>query len=131
MRNVAIALIVQEPRVLITQRRPGDSFALHWEFPGGTCEQGETLEDCIIREMREELGVMIAVEGRGPEVIHHYPDQSIRLVSFWCKIVEGAAAPLEAEAVLWVPSHELEQYQFPPASTPLITAVLERLRGSL
>ena len=73
-RQVGIALITEGPRVLVTQRRPGDSFPGYWEFPGGTREPGETLEECVVREMREELGVTVAVDGPGPEVVHRYPD---------------------------------------------------------
>ena len=130
MRNVAIALILQEPQILITQRRLEDTFALHWEFPGGTCEVNETLEECIVREMREELGVTVAVEGKGPEVVHRYPDQTIRLVSFWCRIASGEIAPLEVADFRWVVGHQLDRYQFPPASTPLIQAVQDRLKAT-
>ncbi|MBI4313525.1 MAG: (deoxy)nucleoside triphosphate pyrophosphohydrolase [Candidatus Omnitrophica bacterium] len=130
MRNVAIALILQEPQVLITQRRPQDSFALHWEFPGGKCEDNETLEECIVREMREEIGVTVTVEEDGPEAVHEYPDQTVRLVSFWCRIVSGAVTPLEVADFRWVASHELDRYRFPPASTTLIEAVRQRLKIS-
>lgn len=128
MRDVAIALITTPTHALITQRRLDDSFPLHWEFPGGTCETGESLEQCVVREMQEELEILVAVEGRGPEVTHRYPDQTIRLVSFWCRLQSGAPRALEAAAWRWVTARELPQFQFPPASGPLIRAVMERLR---
>src|SRR3990167_6424701 len=101
-RQVGIALITEGPRVLVTQRRPGDSFPGYWEFPGGTREPGETLEECVVREMREELGV-----------------------------AAGLPAPLEASDCRWVTAPELAQYQFPPASDPLIDAVAARLRRAV
>lgn len=127
MRDVAIALITRESLALISQRRSTDSFPLLWEFPGGTCEHGETLEQCVVREMQEELELVVAVEGRGPEIIHRYPDQTIRLVGFWCRVLSGEPMPIEAAAVRWVTAPELAQYTFPPASGPLIEAVRQRL----
>ncbi len=127
MRHVAIALIPAGPHALITQRRAEDSFPLHWEFPGGTCEPDESLEQCVVREMLEELGVTVAVEGRGPEVVHPYPDQTIRLVSFWCRMTAGEPQALEAAAWRWVTAPELAAYRFPPASGPLIQAVHDRI----
>ncbi|OGX39622.1 MAG: hypothetical protein A3C53_06095 [Omnitrophica WOR_2 bacterium RIFCSPHIGHO2_02_FULL_68_15] len=130
-RQVGIALITEGPRVLVTQRRPGDSFPGYWEFPGGTREPGETLEECVVREMREELGVTVAVDGPGPEVVHRYPDRTVRLVGFWCRVAAGVPAPLEASDCRWVTAPELAQYQFPPASDPLIDAVAARLRRAV
>ncbi len=129
IRDVAIALITRPTTALITQRRQTDSFPLYWEFPGGTCEAGESLEECVVREMQEELGVAVGVDGRGPEVVHRYPDQTIRLVSFWCRVLTGDPQPLESVACRWVTVEELTDYQFPPASDPLIEAVAQRLRG--
>ncbi|MBI4227841.1 MAG: (deoxy)nucleoside triphosphate pyrophosphohydrolase [Candidatus Omnitrophica bacterium] len=130
IRTVGVALILEGPRVLVTQRRRDDSFPMSWEFPGGTCEPNETLQGCIVREMREELGVTVEVEASGPDVVYHYPDWTIRLVSFWCRITEGVPAPLEAADVRWVTAPELAQYQFPPASGPLIEAVKRRLMAT-
>lgn len=127
IRHVAIALITDGARVLVTQRRPDDSFPLYWEFPGGTCEPQEPSEACVVREMREELGVTVAVDAPGPEVVHRYPDWTIRLVSFWCRVTAGTPAPLEVAQLRWVTAEELPEYQFPPASGPLIAAVRDKL----
>lgn len=116
--------------MLITRRRPTDSFPLYWEFPGGTCEPGESLEQCVIREMQEELGVTVTVESRGPEVVHQYPDRTVRLIGLWCRLVDGQPRPLEALDCRWVTAAELAQYRFPPASTVLIDAVAQRLAQS-
>lgn len=129
-RDVAIALITTATHALITQRRPTDSFPLHWEFPGGACEPGELPEVCVVREMQEELGVVVTVEGAGPKVVHQYPDRTIRLVSFWCRVVDGEPQALEAAAWAWVTAAELPNYRFPPASGPLIEAVRRRLESS-
>ncbi len=128
-RQVGIALITDGSRVLVTQRRADDSFAGYWEFPGGTREPDETLEQCVVREMREELGVTVAVDGRGPDVVHHYPDWTIHLISAWCRITAGTPTPIEAADCRWVTAPELSGYQFPPASGPLIAAVAARLQG--
>lgn len=125
--NVAIALITDGARVLVTQRRADDSFPLYWEFPGGTCESYETLELCVVREMQEELGITVVVDAPGPDVVHQYPDWTIRLVSFWCRVTAGTPQALEAAQWRWVTAEELPHYQFPPASEPLIAAVQKRL----
>jgi len=126
--DVAIALITRGGQVLITQRQADDSFPLHWEFPGGTCEPGESLEQCVAREMQEELGVTVSIEGRGPEVVRRDPGRTVRLVSFWCRLVTGRPRPLASAACRWVVSAELPAYRFPPASGPFIQAVGHRLR---
>lgn len=131
MCDVGIALIVDAGRVLVTQRRSTDSFPLYWEFPGGSREPDETLTACVVREMREELEVTVAVEGPGPEVVHRYPDRTVRLVSFWCRLVDGRPRAVEPAAWRWVTAPELAQYRFPPASGPLLDAVRRRLAPRL
>tara|TARA_B100000315_G_scaffold252337_1_gene288914 strand:+ start:50 stop:442 length:393 start_codon:yes stop_codon:yes gene_type:complete len=127
MDDVGIALITEGNKALITQRRAEDSFPSYWEFPGGRCEEGESPQDCVIREMLEELEITVGIEGPGPEVVHQYPDGTIRLISFWCKRLEGEPVTKEAVDLCWVQAGELSQYRFPPASETLIEAVREKL----
>lgn len=118
--DVAVAVIERQGLYLITQRMPQDSFGGSWEFPGGKANPGEGMEECLIREIREELGLSIAVNVKLAEVEHHYPHRSIRLHCYRCRILEGEPQTIECAAWRWVVPEELSQFQFPPASSPLI-----------
>ncbi len=118
--EVAVAVIKRNGHVLIAQRRPGDSFGGHWEFPGGKLRPGETLEICLVREIQEELGLMIAVDKPLMVIEHPYPNRTIRLHCFACRIVSGEPQAIECTAWRWVTPQELHQFEFPPASGPLI-----------
>jgi len=77
--------------------------------------------------MREELGIAVMVVARGPEIVHRYPGDTIRLVGFWCRKMAGEVQRLEVAAWRWVTAEELRGHRFPPASLPLIAAVRQRL----
>ncbi len=118
--EVAVAMIEQEGRVLITQRLPTDSFGGHWEFPGGKVNPGETLEACLAREIQEELGIAIAVGAKALVVEHPYPHRTIRLHCFSCRLLSGEPQTIECAAWRWVLPQELSDFSFPPASAPMI-----------
>lgn len=118
--DVAVAVIRHEGRLLISQRMPGDSFGGFWEFPGGKLDQGETMEVCLAREIREELGVEIRVGSKQMVISHRYPGRLIRLHCFECHLVQGEPQALECASWKWVDPEELERFTFPPASSPLI-----------
>ena len=119
-RDVAVAVIERGGLYLISCRKEEDSFGGFWEFPGGSAKDGETLEDCIVREMGEELGLRVEVLRMMQVVEHTYPDHRIRLHCFLCGIVSGEPQAIECSEWRWVAAGELSQFKFPPASIALI-----------
>lgn len=123
--DVAVAVIRQEGRLLISQRAQGDSFGGFWEFPGGKLNGGETLEAALTREIREELGVAIEVGDKRMVISHRTPGRAIRLHCFDCRLVQGEPRALECASWQWVLPDELDRFSFPPASLPLIRDLRE------
>ena len=128
--EVAAALIVGGGRYLITQRRTGVHLGGLWEFPGGKREPGESLEDCLRRELREELGIEISSPVLFRVIRHDYPEKSVELHFFRCAIASGLPRPLGCEDLRWVAPEELDQFPLPPADQPLVEALRgERLKN--
>ncbi len=123
--EVSAALIFRDGQLLITQRHANSHLGGLWEFPGGKREAGETFEQCLVREIREELGVEISVGKLFEEITHDYPEKSVHLKFFICKILSGEPQPLDCAAVKWVGQNELMQFAFPAADAQL----LERLKS--
>jgi mutator protein MutT len=120
--EVVAALIRDDVgRYLITRRREGTHLAGLWEFPGGKREAGETLEQSLVRELREELGAEFEVTDLVETVRWPYPDKTVILHFFGCRHLAGAIEPLEGQLMEWVAPMALRQYQFPPADEALIT----------
>jgi 8-oxo-dGTP diphosphatase len=124
--EVAAALIFRGGRLLIAQRPAGSHLAGLWEFPGGKREPNETWEECLRRELREELEVDAAVEGLFEEVEFQYPEKRIRLRFYIAKLVKGEPVAKGCADVRWVDRAGLSAHAFPPADE----ALLERLRGA-
>jgi 8-oxo-dGTP diphosphatase len=123
--EVSAGLIFRDGKLLITRRRPEAHLGGLWEFPGGKREPGEAFEQCLVRELREELGVEIAVDGLFEEIIHIYPEKTVRLKFFFCRLLAGEPQPLDCAALQWVGKSELNQYAFPAADAQL----LDKLRA--
>lgn len=128
--QVAAGLISREGCYLITRRKAGVHLGGLWEFPGGKREPGESLEDCLRREVREELGVEITWPVLFRVIRHDYPEISVELHFFHCSIREGQARPLGCEDLRWVAPTELRQVELPPADKPLIEALCAQAEGS-
>lgn len=126
--QVAAGLIVRAGRYLIARRRRDAHLGGLWEFPGGKREAGESLEDCLRRELREELGIEITEPVRFRVVSHRYPDKEVELHFFLCAVREGEARPLGCDDILWASPEEMPGYEFPPADRPLIEALRHRHR---
>jgi 8-oxo-dGTP diphosphatase len=118
----ACALIDPDGRVLIAQRPPGKAMAGLWEFPGGKVEKGERPEYTIIRELREELGIVVRETCLAPFVFasHSYEAFHLLMPLFLCRRWEGTLAPQEAQAIKWVRPRDLPAYPMPAADLPLI-----------
>ena len=116
---VVAAIVERDDTFLVTRRLRDTHLAGLWEFPGGKCETGESHEDCLAREMAEELGVTAAV---GTEVLateHAYPDRTVRLHFRRCTIA-GTPRPLLGQEIQWVRRADLGTLQFPDADAELI-----------
>jgi mutator protein MutT len=123
--EVSAALIFHGGKLLITQREAKAHLGGLWEFPGGKREAGETFEQCLVREIREELGVEIAVGELFEEVVHSYPEKTVHLKFFICNLIGGEPQPLGCAAFRWVSKSELEEFKFPAADARL----LEKLKS--
>lgn len=124
MTEVVAALIWQGERFLACQRPPHKARGLLWEFVGGKVEPGETKEQALIRECREEMDVTVRVDGIFMELVHEYPDLTVHLTLFHAGIAEGTPKLLEHQALRWLTVEEMDQYPFCPADQ----AILARLR---
>ena len=115
MIEVVAALIWDGEKYLICQRPENKARGLLWEFVGGKVEAGETKQEALIRECKEELDVTISVGDAFMDVIHEYPDITVHLTLFHAQIVSGEIKLLEHNAVAWITPDEIPQYAFCPA----------------
>ncbi len=127
MKEVVAALIRRGDRFLICRRPAHKARPLLWEYPGGKVEDGETKEQALIRECREELAVTLTVGKPVMDVTHVYPDLTIHLTLFASEIAEGEPVMLEHCDLRWILPSELDQFEFCPADTE----INDHLRRSL
>ena len=120
MTDVVAALIWEGNRFLACQRPANKARALLWEFVGGKVEPGETPEQALIRECREELDVTVAPRDIFMEVIHEYPDLMVRLILFNAVIVEGTPKLLEHHDLRWITTAEIDTLDFCPADEEIL-----------
>ena len=125
MIEVVAALIWDEDKFLICQRPANKARALLWEFVGGKVEQGETKEQALIRECKEELNIALDVGNVFMEVVHEYPDITVRLTLFNATIDEGVPQKLEHNDIKWITPVEISNYYFCPADEE----ILKKLKG--
>jgi mutator protein MutT len=123
--EVSAALIFHDGKLLITQRHRGAHLGGLWEFPGGKREPGETFEQCLVREIREEIGIEVEVGEMFEEISHTYAERTVHLKFFTCKLISGKPRTLDCAAFKWVDKTELADFEFPAADTRL----LEKLRA--
>lgn len=124
MTEVVAALIWDGDRFMACQRPANKARALLWEFVGGKVEAGETKEEALIRECKEELDVTVVVEDVFMEVTHAYPDLTVHLTLFNAKIAEGVPKKLEHNDIQWLTVEEIDKFSFCPADEE----ILERLK---
>ena len=125
MLEVVAALIRRDHQFLICQRPTSKACALLWEFVGGKVEKGETREAALIRECREELGIIVKVGDIFMEVTHQYPDTTVHLTLFYATIADGEPQLLEHHDMKWITSEEIENYEFCPADTDILKKIKE------
>lgn len=127
MIDVVAALLRRDNRFLICQRPSHKARPLQWEFVGGKVEPGETLQQALIRECREELDITVAVQDVFTQVIHEYPDISIRLTLLSCTLPEGEPKLLEHVAMAWITPDQIPDFDFCPADRQMLDSILHRL----
>jgi 8-oxo-dGTP diphosphatase len=125
----ACALVDTDTRVLIAQRPAGRPMAGLWEFPGGKVEAGERPETTLIRELREELGIIVDEQCLAPLTFasHSYPDFHLLMPLYVCRRWQGTATALEGQKLAWVRANRLRDYPMPPADEPLIVHLMTLL----
>ena len=122
--HVACAIIEQNGTVLTAQRSAAMSLPLKWEFPGGKIEAGETAEECLIRELREELGVSVFIGSALSPATHSYPDFTVTLYPFTCRLTGGAVSMYEHHALKWVEPQQMSDLDWAAADLPVIREYL-------
>lgn len=125
--EVGAGLVFRRGRLLIARRREGDHQGGLWEFPGGKREPGEAWEECVRRELREELGIEVAVGPCWEELTHRYLERVVHLAFFVCRWLEHEPRPLGCSAVAWVTREELARREFPAADQRLLGRLASEL----
>lgn len=120
MVEVGAGLVFDQGQLLITQRPPGVHLAGLWEFPGGKRELGESFGKCVERELVEELDLVVRAEACFFALVHRYPEKTVRLEFWLCRVVSGLARPIGCADVRWVRRGELGGYTFPDADRQLL-----------
>ena len=123
--EVVAALIWDNDKFMICQRPAHKARGLLWEFVGGKVEAGETKEAALIRECQEELAVTLSVGDVFMEVIHEYPDITVKLTLFHATIAEGVPQKLEHNDIRWITPAEIPQYDFCPADVEILDKIME------
>ena len=120
-----VAIIRRGREFLISQRKKNDSFGSLWEFPGGKKNQDETFEECVSREVLEEVGLTIQVHDKFMEIRRPYHERIIWLNFFLCSPISGEASAVDCQKVEWVDVDDLKKYKFPPANDAVIQKLKE------
>ena len=129
-KTIGVAVIWDEQRrILIDRRRPEGLLGGLWEFPGGKIEPGETIEECIKREIQEELAIDIEVGDRLITIDHAYSHFRVTLTVHHCRHLSGVPQPLECDEIRWVTLQEIDQFPFPKANTQIIAALRQAEEG--
>ena len=125
MTEVVAALIWNKDKFMICQRPTHKARGLLWEFVGGKVEQGETKEQALIRECREELAITLSVGDVFMDLVHDYPDLTVHLTLFNAAIIEGVPQKLEHNDIKWISPSEIPNYEFCPADVELLKKIIE------
>jgi 8-oxo-dGTP diphosphatase len=125
MLIVTAAAMIKDGKVLIAQRQAGSHMEFRWEFPGGKLEPDETLEECIIREIKEELDMEIEVEDIYKVVEFKYEEKDILLLCYLCRVLKGEGRKIECNDFKWVEKAELSNYEFVPADLPIVEKLMK------
>ena len=125
MKEVTAAVMIKDLRILIAKRKADDKLGNKWEFPGGKVEDGESPEDCLKREMKEEFQIDVSVGEYLGENVYHYRHGSIKLLAFRTHWYRGSISANYHDDFRWVTLDEISSYDFAPADIPFV----EKLRS--
>jgi len=130
--DVAVGMVLEQRDdtlwILITRRRKEGVLGGLWEFPGGKIEQGESAEACVVRELAEEVGLVVRVTAALEPVCHVYDHGQVHLQAFLCQRVSGEPRPLHVSDCRWVRLAALEDYAFPAGNAPLLAQLRKQLQ---
>jgi mutator protein MutT len=118
--DVAAGLVFRNGKLLVTQRHPDAHLGGLWEFPGGKREPDETFEACLLRELREELGIEVEVGALVESLTHAYPEKTVHLRFYRCRWLRHEPQPLGCSGLKWLNPDELAQHEFPAADARLL-----------
>ena len=118
--EVAAGIVFRRGKLLITKRFDDAHLGGLWEFPGGKREPEETFEQCLVRELREELGIEVSVGTLVEELTHEYPEKTVHLKFFACEWRAHEPRPIGCAEVVWIDVSELKNYDFPAADAKLL-----------
>ncbi|HHW47619.1 MAG TPA: 8-oxo-dGTP diphosphatase MutT [Clostridiaceae bacterium] len=127
MKLVTAAIIINDGKVLIAQRAKNQNMAGKWEFPGGKVEPGETPEECLKREIREELGINIEVNDFFGESTYQYDTGTIKLIAYKVQWIDGEFRLSAHNQIKWVEPYELGNFDFAPADVAFVKKLKEEL----
>ena len=119
MTNVSAAVIIENENVLLTRRAPGENLAGYWEFPGGKQEANETIKECLVREIKEELDLDVQCLNILIESVYLYPGGKINLIAILTEISAGEIGLNVHDKYEWVKIESLLEYQLAPADIPI------------
>lgn len=122
---VAAAILECQGKFLLTRRKLDVHQGGLWEFPGGKQEVGETLEQCLQRELKEEIDIEVADLQHFYNLRHRYPEKEVELHFFTCSIYQGIPKPLQSMEIAWVSKTDLGSYSFPDADRPVLAKILQ------
>ena len=120
---VAAAVVIRDGRVLLTRRTEGQHLAGMWEFPGGKLEDGESPEEALVRECREECGIEVEVDGILDVTHHRFPEKNVLLLFYRCGLRAGEVRHLQVADHAWVAPAELDRYPLPPADERVVARI--------
>jgi mutator protein MutT len=132
LKRVGVGVVQEAGRYLITQRRFDDHLGGVWEFPGGKLKQGESDEDCVRRELKEELGINVAVGEHLDTIRYSYPDRKLELRFYRCVLEKGGPEPkaIDVQDFRWVRPEELIYFQFPKADREIVARLAKAASGN-
>jgi mutator protein MutT len=126
--EVSAGLVFRNGKLLITRRHPDAHLGGLWEFPGGKREPNESFEQCLVRELREELGIEVNVEDLVESLTHAYPEKTVVLKFYRCRWIQNEPRAIDCLDFKWITPGELGDYEFPAADTRLLQ-MLQRSPG--